>query len=81
MGSTYAPIRVDGNGKSFPQVEMTMTAMVYQKGKAQSKRVLGTWKAGLPGNITFAAGQSLRPFKVIGVYKVAVVVVSIVEFQ
>lgn len=56
---------------------MAMTAYTYNRGRAGNKTPIGVWRAGLPGNITYAPGQSLQPFKVIGVYRVAVVVVSI----
>ena len=67
---------MNGNGKSFPQVEMTINQMNFKGSRLESKNALGTWKAGMPGEIAFAAGQSLRPFQVISVFKIAVVVVS-----
>lgn len=67
---------LNDNGKSYPQVEMTMNRLNFKASRLDSKTALGVWKAGLPGAITFAAGQSLRPFKVVSVFKIAVVVVS-----
>ena len=67
---------LSGNGRSFPVVDMTMTEFAFRKGALDFKKEIGVWRAGQPGNVTFAKGRSLRPFKVIGVYRVAVVVVS-----
>lgn len=67
---------VNENGKSYPVVEMTINQLNYRKSRLESKNALGVWKAGMPGDIAFAAGQSLRPFKVVSVFKIAVVVVS-----
>lgn len=64
------------NGKAYPQVEMTINQLNFKKSRLESKNALGVWKAGMPGDIAFAAGQSLRPFKVVSVFKIAVVVVS-----
>ena len=67
---------MNGNGKSYPQVEMVINQMNFKGSRLESKKNLGTWKAGMPGEIAFSAGQSLRPFQVISVFKIAVVVVS-----
>ena len=64
------------NGKSYPQVELTINQLNFRKSRLETKNSLGIWKAGMPGSISFAAGQSIRPFKVISVFKIAVVVVS-----
>jgi hypothetical protein len=67
---------LNGNGKSYPQVEMTINQMNFKNSRLESKNALGIWKAGMPGEISFSAGQSLRPFQVVSVFKIAVVVVS-----
>ncbi len=77
MGTTFANLVLDENGKSYPQVEMTVSQLNFRKSRLESKNSLGVWKAGMPGTIAFAAGQSIRPFKVISVFKIAVVVVSV----
>ena len=70
----------NGNGRSFPQVELTLNQLDVKNSRLETKTVLGVWKAGMPGNITFAPGKSLTPFKIISVYRVAVVVVSLCFF-
>lgn len=53
-----------------------MNHLNFKMSRLESKTALGVWKAGIPGAIAFAPGQSLRPFRVVSVYKIAVVVVS-----
>lgn len=55
---------------------MTVNQLNFKKSRLDTKNTIGVWKAGIPGEITFAVGQSIRPLKVVSVYKVAVVVVS-----
>ena len=66
----------DSNSNSYPLIEMTLNRMDFQSGRLSAKTAMGVWKAGMPGNFTFKPGSSLRPFAVISVYKVAVVIVS-----
>ncbi|KAK4002516.1 hypothetical protein OUZ56_004340 [Daphnia magna] len=74
VGTTFAKLMLNGNGKSYPQVEMTVNQMNFKNSRLESKNALGIWKAGMPGEIAFAAGQSIRPLQVISVFKIAVVV-------
>lgn len=76
VGTTFAKMVLNGNGKSYAQVEMTINQMNFKGSRTDSKNALGIWKAGIPGEIAFTAGQSLRPLQVISVFKIAVVVVS-----
>jgi len=81
VGTTFANIVFSGNGKSYPQVELTINQMNFKNSRLESKNALGTWKAGMPGDIAYSPGQSLRPFQVISVFKIAVVVVSKTLFK
>lgn len=58
---------------------MTINQLNFRKSRLENKNTIGTWKAGVPGEITYAAGQSIRPLKVVSVFKVAVVVVRFVQ--
>ena len=55
---------------------MTINQLNFRKSRLENKNTIGVWKSGIPGEISFGTGQSIRPLKVVGVYKVAVVVVS-----
>ena len=60
---------------------MTLNQLDIKATRLESKTVLGVWKAGMPGNITFATGKSITPFKIISVYRIVVVVVRTCNFD
>jgi len=72
----YAPILISAKGKSYQEIEMKIDQLNFKNQRLESKSNIGTWKAGIPSEIVYAAGKSLTPFKAISVYRVATVVVS-----
>lgn len=74
--AVYAPVLISAKGRSYPEIEMKIDQYNFRNKRLESKSNIGIWKAGLPGEIVYATGKSLTPFKAISVYRVATVIVS-----
>ena len=74
--AVYAPILISAKGKSYPEIEMKIDQLNLKSKRLESRTNIGVWKAGVPGEIVYAADKSLTPFRAISVYRVATVIVS-----
>ena len=70
------PVVVSDNTRSLVQFDMAMFQVTVKNRRLAEKVSLGTWTAGVPGQMQFVPGKSLSPFAIISVYRVTVVVVS-----
>lgn len=68
-------MHIAGNGQSYMEFSMQLTAVGIRSGSSDRSTTLGTWKAGFNNNISLVDPELMRNYTADIVYRVATVIV------